>query len=380
MKAAFGVALAALAISACGGVAEPPPPMLVFLGEAIINPASGEADDPPVGGLSSLLWDRGAVYYSISDDRGQRGPARYYRLEIDLSNGRLDADGAVVTGWHPLRDASGEPFEFETYDLEGFTTDGEHLFASSEGDASANLPPFVGAFSPDGQLLERLGLPPGFAPAADGSSGIRNNLAFESLTLDPTDRFLFTATESALLQDGPAATPEAGTMARILRFDRTHGVFDAQFAYPIEPVHAEPPNPGGQAVNGLVELVALSGEHLLALERSFVADAYPIHSIKLFEVCLEGATDISAIPSLAEAGVGSFQPAAKRLVVDIVTLVPRFDNIEGFTFGPTLPSGERTLIFISDDNFAPQRQVTQVLAFAVSAGAFQGCGDAEAGS
>ena len=173
------------------------------------------------------------------------------------------------------------------------------------------------------------------------------------------------------------ASPTAGTMSRILRFDRTHGVFDAQFAYPVEPVHAATPIPGNLAVNGLVELVALSDEHLLALERSFVALAYPEHSIKLFDVCLRDATDISEIPSLAEIDLDTIQPATKRLVTDIVTLVPRFDNIEGFTFGPTLPSGERTLIFISDNNFAPERQDTLVLAFAVSAGVFPGCGDSD---
>jgi hypothetical protein len=40
------------------------------------------------------------------------------------------------------------------------------------------------------------------------------------------------------------------------------------------------------------------------------------------------------------------------------------DNIEGVTFGPTLPNGHRTLIFISDNNFASFEK-TQLLLFEI---------------
>ncbi len=42
------------------------------------------------------------------------------------------------------------------------------------------------------------------------------------------------------------------------------------------------------------------------------------------------------------------------------------DNIEGITFGPTLPNGHRTLIFVADNNFSPL-QKTQLLLFEVTA-------------
>ena len=29
------------------------------------------------------------------------------------------------------------------------------------------------------------------------------------------------------------------------------------------------------------------------------------------------------------------------------------DNIEGVTFGPTLPNGHNTLLFVADNNFQP---------------------------
>jgi hypothetical protein len=57
---------------------------------------------------------------------------------------------------------------------------------------------------------------------------------------------------------------------------------------------------------------------------------------------------------------------AKRLVVDLDHVgLAAIDNVEGMTWGPRLPSGERTLVLVSDDNF-DSRQVTQVIALALA--------------
>lgn len=40
------------------------------------------------------------------------------------------------------------------------------------------------------------------------------------------------------------------------------------------------------------------------------------------------------------------------------------DNIEGVCWGPKLPNGKRSLIFVSDNNFSPLQQ-TQLLLFEV---------------
>ena len=40
------------------------------------------------------------------------------------------------------------------------------------------------------------------------------------------------------------------------------------------------------------------------------------------------------------------------------------DNIEGVTFGPNLPDGHRTLLFVSDNNFS-LLQKTQFLLFEI---------------
>ena len=40
------------------------------------------------------------------------------------------------------------------------------------------------------------------------------------------------------------------------------------------------------------------------------------------------------------------------------------DNIEGVTFGPDLPNGHKSLIFIADNNFNPMEK-SQVMLFEV---------------
>ena len=40
------------------------------------------------------------------------------------------------------------------------------------------------------------------------------------------------------------------------------------------------------------------------------------------------------------------------------------DNIEGVTFGPVLPNGHKTLLFIADNNFTVVEK-TQVLLFEI---------------
>jgi Ca2+-binding RTX toxin-like protein len=74
--------------------------------------------------------------------------------------------------------------------------------------------------------------------------------------------------------------------------------------------------------------------------------------LKLYQVTLTGATDISDLNSVSSAPAGSITPVQKTLVANLYNF-PGFttDNFEGMTFGPTLPNGTRTLVFVSDNNF-----------------------------
>jgi 3-phytase len=129
---------------------------------------------------------------------------------------------------------------------------------------------------------------------------------------------------------------------------------------------AESPVPSTNfAVNGLVELLPMNNEFLLAMERSFSVGAPGTgNTIKLYRVAVPGADDINGAASLAGI-VDSIQPVEKTLLLDLDTLGIPLDNVEGMAFGPNLPDGRRSLVLVSDNNFAPA-QFTQFLLFAVS--------------
>ena len=115
-------------------------------------------------------------------------------------------------------EAGGGPFEAFTIDAEGIALDGaDGLLVSSEGNVERGVRPFVARFSRDGSWRGELALGARYRALADDSRGVRHNLAFESLSVEPGGRFLFTATENALVEDGPAADLGTGSPVRILR-------------------------------------------------------------------------------------------------------------------------------------------------------------------
>ena len=125
--------------------------------------------------------------------------------------------------------------------------------------------------------------------------GIRNNLAFESLTITPDEKNLFTATENSLIQDGPAAQPKTSSPCRILQYNLLTNQPEKEFIYNTEPVTSLF-NITGKFISGLPDLVALDNQgNFLSLERTFSGLGF---SISLFEVSLEGADDIHNIKSL----------------------------------------------------------------------------------
>jgi hypothetical protein len=86
-------------------------------------------------------------------------------------------------------------------------------------------------------------------------------------------------------------------------------------------------------------------------------------SIKLYDVALPGATNVNGAESLNE--LRRVRPADKRLLFDLDRLRIPLDNEEGLTFGPRLPDGRRSLVLVSDNNFAASR-FTQFLLFALN--------------
>lgn len=337
----------------------------------------------PVGGLSGVAYDAANNrYYAISDDRAELGPARFYTFTADLTPGTSSVTFTNVT---PLTDANGALFSRLSLDPEGLAlTRTGTVFISSEGEvnpaAGRVTNPFVNEFDlATGRQLRTLAVPTKFLPvlrdlngngvleANEQVSGIRNNLAFESLTISPDQRYLFTATENALFQDGPTATTANGSRARILQYNLVTGQPEKEYLYNIDPVALAPIPSTAFSTNGLVDLLAIDDRGtFLALERSFSSGVPGTgNTIKIYEVTLQGATDISFIDALGSLNadqLAAIRPVQKRLLLnlDALNLPTGTDNIEGLAFGPKLPDGRQSIVLVSDNNFSAT-QFTQIL-------------------
>jgi phosphodiesterase/alkaline phosphatase D-like protein/predicted AlkP superfamily pyrophosphatase or phosphodiesterase len=348
--------------------------------------------DVPIGGLSGLTYDAANNrYYAISDDRSQVAPARFYTLTLDPNT--LATTGVTFTGVTTLKDTAGKTFTLNSLDTEGIAlTNKGTVFVSSEGEVNPSVgrvtDPFVKEFSlTTGQEVRSLVVPTKFLPKVTDTnkngiidagdtqtSGVRNNLAFESLTITPDQKTLYTATENALLQDGDKTTIYSGTNNRIIQYNLATGLAEKEYLYVADPI-AKAPNPvTGAADSGLVDLLAIDDRGtFLALERAFGVGVG--NTIRIYEVNLQGATDISKIESLnalTAAQLKAIAPTQKRLVLELDKLkLPNSDgnhptgqdNIEGIAFGPKLADGRQSIVLVSDNNFGTT-QFTQVLALA----------------
>ena len=358
------LALAALASAQIGS--------LTFLGSQSIATNSTTFGGAKIGGHSGIDYDPASGNYYVQSDARTATDGdpygRFFTARIDglKTSGTFGAGSVAFTGLTSLKTPGGDPFAAGGLDPESIRLHDGRFYVSSEGAATATVAqdPFVRAYDATGTQVRSLPLPDKFRASTDpNGTGVRNNLAFESLAFTPDGLSLYTATENALKQDGPLATVGNGSNSRILRYDLTTGLAAQEYVYQVDPVAA----PSSVfTVNGLVELLAVDDHRLLALERSFSVGVG--NSVKLYEIDLSGATDVSGVASVAS--LTGIAPVSKRLVYDFNTLFApsALDNLEGMTFGPILPDGSRSLVFVSDDNFDPTNTVgTQFLAFKVNA-------------
>lgn len=341
-------------------------PSFELIGEATF-PTGYRFQDTEVGGLSGITYDpKKNRYHAVSDDRGRTNPARFYTLTIDLQDGRLAPGDIVFTQVTTLRDEKGRAFRKNHIDAEAIavTTEGM-LYIASEGDAKKLVAPFVNGFDPGGHQVRRLPVPEKYLPAPH--CGIRNNSAFESVTITPDQRFLYTAVENALLQDGPKAGVGQQSPSRMIKYDLKRGEVVAEYIYMVDATSQASQFFLGRGSNGLAELLVMGEDTLLALERGYSMEKGV--EAKIYQACTRGASNVAATFGLLQSGKGGatekFTPVQKKEVLNIGHLVPALDNLEGMTFGPRLADGRRSLILVSDNNFS-DLQRTQFLAFAVA--------------
>ncbi|MCX4909206.1 esterase-like activity of phytase family protein [Streptomyces sp. NBC_00878] len=354
---------------------------LDFLGEREL-PNALAFQGTTVGGLSAISYDaKTGTYYVISDDRSATGPARFYTARVDFARGGA-LKGVTLTGTHPLLRPDGTAFPPTSTatstvapDPEGIAVDprGGGLVWTSEGEriVPADGPallgdPWIRRATTTGAYTGQLPLPPQLRMNSQ-EFGPRKNQTLEGLTFTLDGRRIVTAMEDPLYQDGDVPTPEHGALTRITVHDSRTGRPLAQYAYPLQPLFATPPA-GSTDTNGVSDLVALGNDRFLVLERASIFSDNNWKA-RIYLVDLRGATDVlgrDSLTSLTGASAARpVKPVRKTLVTDLsdVPGLTRIDNIEGITLGPRLPDGRRTVVLVSDDNFAA-REVTQFIAFA----------------
>lgn len=361
---------------------------LSYIGQQIV--ASGTSfQGTTVGGLSGIDYDASTgTYFAISDDRSGLNAARFYNLSLDIGRfARSATPGAAGVAFNSvttLQTPATAAFATNTVDPEGirYNAVAKTLVWSNEGQRSAAglQNPTVREMRLDGSHVREFGVPTAYKPlgsaagTATADRGIVNNLAFESLTFSTDGRTLYTATENALVQDGPTASVTRGSRSRILSFDVATGQAGAEYAYDVSPV-AIAPNPAGAfATNGLTDLLAIGDRQFIGIERSFATGAQtpgtPVtgNTIRLFHIDARNATDISGRESIA--GDDTVVAATKELLLDLSDLrnddgsALALDNIEGLTLGPVI-GGKQTLMLVSDNNFSGT-QFTQFVALQIS--------------
>ena len=318
------------------------------------------------GGISGLDRAPDGTYWAISDDRET---PRLYALRLDLDQHGLHA--VNIEKMVKLLGPDGQPLAPRTADPEAIrlTAAGQLLIASEgqwSADAARRHPPFVREFTIDGHWVRSFELPKAFDYADNRTTGARNNKVFESLTITPSGA-VFVANEEALIGDGLVATIDAGSWLRVIRFDPVSGADVAQHAYALPSVPLRRPLGEGRtepsrADNGLTELLALSENSFIAVERAYVPGEGV--TVRLVLTRIEAvSTDVSQIKSLPGA---TFQPMSRELLLTLPVPLNclQIDNIEAIAWGPVLANGNRSLVLASDNNFS-RLQTTQFVALEV---------------
>lgn len=354
---------------------------LDYLGQQVMA-TGGTYQGTQVGGLSGIDYNPfTGGYVAISDDRSALNPARYYDLNLDLArfnrSNTAGSAGVAFTGVTTLLAPGGSAYPNNGVDPESIrlrhSASGTSVLWTNEGlrSGSTYQAPTLREATLGGAYVRDFAVPSYYQPSgsaagtAVGDVGIRNNLAFESLTLSTDGSRTYIATENALVQDGPRTTLTAGSPSRVAELNTATGALTAEFIYQAEPIAATPQPANGSADSGLVELLAVGERQFIAVERSFSTGVG--FGIRLYLTDTVGATDVTGLSSIAGLGVKTM---SKTLLLDLGTLrnddgsALVLDNIEGITFGADV-NGHRTLILVADNNFS-SGEFTQFVALSVN--------------
>jgi hypothetical protein len=298
-------------------------------------------DSTLVGGLSGIDYYKG-LYYLVCDDASN---PRYYEANITINDAVIS--NIAITKVVKIRDSS------KYLDLETIRYDSNEnqIFLTSEGHINKQKSPLFFSVNSKGDIVNEFKIPIAFYP--NSTQQPRHNATLEGLSKGYNEEGYWIAMELPLKADGPEPqlTPSQSPV-RITLINTTSNKDIKQFAYLLDPIAKQPK--GDFAVNGLSDILEYAKDQFFVIERSYSSGlGNQGNTIKIFNVDATKATNILKIKSLKHK---DYVPATKELLFDFENVRDKLtnnsiDNIEGITFGPTLPNGNKTLLLVADNNF-----------------------------
>ncbi|QUQ63563.1 esterase-like activity of phytase family protein [Kutzneria sp. CA-103260] len=300
------------------------------------------------GGLSGVDFDAASnTWRAISDDRSDHGPARFYSLSLGVTQSAMTA--SVQSGMVPLLRKDGTPYppsatagpdtvqpQAIRYDP---TTKNVFWAEAGENTSTLTVDPSLREASATGQFVAQL--PASNRLKSTVTGGIQPGKGLSGLTFSTNNALAVSTVAAPLLQDGTGVTRITG-QSRALNWNIVW-----QYTYQLDALTGDQ----------VVDILAVDTTHYLVLER---ADN---NNVRLYEIDVTGATNVAGVSALAGA---TFTPVSKKLVLDFASLgLCEPAAFSGLTWGPVLPNGQRTLVFVSDNGF-DRRINTEILALAVS--------------
>lgn len=337
-----------------------------FINELIV-PGGTQFMGTVLGGLSSIDYDPAkGLYYMICDDPSAQSPARFYTARIVITGKGIDS--VVFVNVTTIKNAAGVPYadirKDRTHSLDAesmrYNPRANEFIIGSEGQRVHEPTkwlledPAVVVQHYDGSYKDSFALPANMR-IQEAEKGPRHNSVFEGMTFSDNYRYVYVNTESPIYEDGYAAgTGDSTAWLRISKFNTRTKKLAAQYAYQVDPVPYPANPPGAFKINGVTDLLYLGNKKFLVLERAYSTGRGP-SDVRVFIADAKNARDISKVDSLEKNPPQ--HPFTKKLLFNFESLGIYIDNVEGVTFGPVLPNGHQTLIFVTDNDFLLTRKM-----------------------
>lgn len=357
MKKSFYILLS-FSLFACGvtKVAKTPKYQLHILDEYVI-PAETYFNTYEIGGLSGIDFKNDTLY--LIDDRSTKPIV--YTAKWKTSGKKIDS--LIFLESINLKETD-PVFRKMSMDLESMIiAKNKGFWLSSEGNIKHQKNSSIFKIDVDGGFIKEMNLPAYLQ--VNGNNQPRNNGVFEGITWDMNKEYIWAVTELPLQNDGKKPQLwKTFSPVRFTQFNPITGDAQKEFIYKLDRVVRMPLLPF--YINGVTEILNFTTDEFLVLERAFSAGRGK-HSnrVKLFVTNFAEASNSLGIEQIDKQQ--NLKPAEKYLLLDFKKIrkqlsSKRIDNIEGLCYGPKLANGNKSLIFVSDNNFNSfGEQITQII-------------------